>query len=221
MCVAFYAILLSCLLSTACKMIKRERERERCKSSAVTVATHQKPNTRCQWSFRSSRGAAQRITCICSKHTHAQPSTETVTLSYTHTDYNLPTHAYSETNTCCHTHTHTSARMHICIERDVTQKTLPHLGYVHESTRVCMSACVFALLLPHLRLLHLLLLLFVETLKNHAGVNPRNLNLNCICIVKIAIKAKEMQEKKIKRKALEMHFYLPFLPCFAWLHVCI
>lgn len=80
------------------------------------------------------------------------------------------------------------------------KKTSPTWGYVHESTRVYV--CVFALLLPHLRLLHLLLLLllFVETLKNHAGVNPRNLNLNCICRVKIAIKAKEMQEKKSKKK---------------------
>lgn len=122
MCVAFYAILLSCLLSTACKMIKRERERERCKSSAVTVATHQKPNTRCQWSFRSSRGAAQRITCICSKHTHAQPSTETVTLSYTHTDYNLLTHTCIQWDQHLLSHTHIYICTHAHLHREMSPK---------------------------------------------------------------------------------------------------
>lgn len=156
------------------KIKEREAERGRGESSGGdSSGSALMSQKRCQRSFRSSNRAKQH------NSSHTDRDMQANYFTHTRTERAPNAHAYALPLTRTLLHSAVAQKpppLKLCMLRRAR-------ALLFLRACVCMRVCV--LLLPHLRLLHLLLLLlllFVETLKNHAGVNPRNLNLNCICV---------------------------------------
>lgn len=185
-----------CNFAVNCKKKIKETERRKRRRQRSALMSQK----RCQRSLSSGRAEQSSTAFMQYIHTHRHASR----LFHTHTA------AHREQLALMHTLSHT---LHL----DVAQKPPPLKLCMRRARarlsvclRVCECLCAAFTSFTFIALVVVAAAaaVFVETLKNHAGVNPRNLNLNCICMYVCvsenfaAIKAKEM--------ALLLHIYLPF-----------